>query len=76
MTDAPPARADLGVIGGSGFYEFLSDAERVAVSTPFGATVTRAPGNASSTHRRSASETTVTASTRLTARASHPPATP
>lgn len=36
MTDAPPARADLGVIGGSGFYEFLSDAERVTVSTPFG----------------------------------------
>jgi 5'-methylthioadenosine phosphorylase len=36
MTDAPSARADLGVIGGSGFYEFLSDAERVAVSTPFG----------------------------------------
>ena len=36
MTDAPSARADLGVIGGSGFYEFLADAERVAVSTPFG----------------------------------------
>src|SRR6478672_2807938 len=36
MTDAPSARADLGVIGGSGFYEFLSEAERVAVSTPFG----------------------------------------
>lgn len=26
----------IGVIGGSGFYEFLSDAEEVAVSTPFG----------------------------------------
>ena len=36
MTDAPTARADLGVIGGSGFYEFLTDAERVAVDTPFG----------------------------------------
>lgn len=30
------ARADIGVIGGSGFYHFLADAERVAVSTPFG----------------------------------------
>jgi 5'-methylthioadenosine phosphorylase len=29
-------RADLGVIGGSGFYEFLTDAEQVSVSTPFG----------------------------------------
>jgi 5'-methylthioadenosine phosphorylase len=36
MTDAPSARADLGVIGGSGFYEFLTDAERVSVETPFG----------------------------------------
>lgn len=30
------ARADVGVIGGSGFYEFLSDVERVRVDTPFG----------------------------------------
>ena len=30
------ARAEIGVIGGSGFYEFLSDSERVTVSTPFG----------------------------------------
>lgn len=30
------ARAEIGVIGGSGFYEFLSDAERVSVATPFG----------------------------------------
>jgi 5'-methylthioadenosine phosphorylase len=30
------ARAEIGVIGGSGFYEFLADAERVTVSTPFG----------------------------------------
>lgn len=36
MTDAPTPRADLGVIGGSGFYEFLTDAHRVAVDTPFG----------------------------------------
>ena len=36
MTETPSPRADLGVIGGSGFYEFLSGAERVAVSTPFG----------------------------------------
>ena len=30
-------RADVGVIGGSGFYSFLDDVERVPVSTPFGA---------------------------------------
>jgi len=29
-------RASIGVIGGSGFYSFLDDAERVSVSTPFG----------------------------------------
>ncbi len=29
-------RAEIGVIGGSGFYEFLSDAQRVGVATPFG----------------------------------------
>jgi 5'-methylthioadenosine phosphorylase len=28
--------ADIGVIGGSGFYEFLTDAEEVPVETPFG----------------------------------------
>jgi 5'-methylthioadenosine phosphorylase len=28
--------ADLGLIGGSGFYEFFDQAERVRVSTPFG----------------------------------------
>jgi 5'-methylthioadenosine phosphorylase len=33
---ADPARADIGVIGGSGFYEFLSDTERISVTTPFG----------------------------------------
>jgi 5'-methylthioadenosine phosphorylase len=31
-----PARAEIGVIGGSGFYEFLDDSQRVKVSTPFG----------------------------------------
>ena len=31
-----PAIADIGVIGGSGFYEFLTDAEEVQVTTPFG----------------------------------------
>lgn len=31
-----PARADIGVIGGSGFYSFLADSERVTVHTPFG----------------------------------------
>ena len=30
------ARAEIGVIGGSGFYEFLTDSERVSVTTPFG----------------------------------------
>jgi len=30
------AVADIAVIGGSGFYEFLTDAREVAVSTPFG----------------------------------------
>jgi 5'-methylthioadenosine phosphorylase len=28
--------ADIGVIGGSGFYEFLTDAREVKVTTPFG----------------------------------------
>lgn len=31
--DAPPA---LGVIGGSGFYEFMDDADWITVETPFG----------------------------------------
>lgn len=30
-------RADVGVIGGTGFYSFLDDAEEVAVETPYGA---------------------------------------
>jgi 5'-methylthioadenosine phosphorylase len=29
-------RPDIGIIGGSGFYTFLSEPERVAVDTPFG----------------------------------------
>src|SRR5580658_9384893 len=40
MTDstAPTDRAGglIGVIGGSGFYEFLSSADEVSVQTPFG----------------------------------------
>jgi 5'-methylthioadenosine phosphorylase len=32
----PTPRAEIGVIGGSGFYAFLDDAERVSVTTPFG----------------------------------------
>jgi 5'-methylthioadenosine phosphorylase len=32
----PSPRAEIGVIGGSGFYTFLSDAERVSITTPFG----------------------------------------
>ena len=31
-----PPVADIGVIGGSGFYEFLTDASEVRVQTPFG----------------------------------------
>jgi 5'-methylthioadenosine phosphorylase len=31
-----PDQASIGVIGGSGFYEFLDDATTVAVETPFG----------------------------------------
>ncbi len=34
MTGMP--RAEIGVIGGSGFYEFLEGAERVHVDTPYG----------------------------------------
>ena len=33
---AGSARADIGVIGGSGFYEFLTHSERVRITTPFG----------------------------------------
>ena len=29
-------RADIGIFGGSGFYEFLDDVERVEIDTPFG----------------------------------------
>src|SRR5690242_19217838 len=29
--------ASIGVVGGSGFYEFLEDAEEIKVDTPFGA---------------------------------------
>lgn len=39
MTSPPSqaaGRADIGVIGGSGFYEFLTGAQRVSVDTPFG----------------------------------------
>lgn len=31
-----PARAEIGVIGGSGFYSFLDDTTEVAVDTPYG----------------------------------------
>jgi 5'-methylthioadenosine phosphorylase len=31
------AQASIGVIGGSGFYEFLDEAREIAVQTPFGA---------------------------------------
>ena len=31
------ARAEIGVIGGSGFYEFLESADEISVDTPYGA---------------------------------------
>ena len=34
MTDLP--RADIGVFGGSGFYEFLTGVEEIKVETPYG----------------------------------------
>ncbi|HET7475371.1 MAG TPA: S-methyl-5'-thioadenosine phosphorylase [Dermatophilaceae bacterium] len=39
MTTAaqPPARAAVGVIGGSGLYQLLDDARQLVVETPFGA---------------------------------------
>ncbi|MEU8256567.1 S-methyl-5'-thioadenosine phosphorylase [Micromonospora inaquosa] len=33
---SPPDRAPVGVIGGSGFYEFLDDVAEVTVDTPYG----------------------------------------
>ena len=36
MTRPASARADIGIIGGSGFYSLLDDAEPVDVPTPFG----------------------------------------
>ena len=35
--DAQLPPADLGIIGGSGFYTFLNNPERVTVDTPYGA---------------------------------------
>ncbi|WP_019634911.1 S-methyl-5'-thioadenosine phosphorylase [Actinomadura atramentaria] len=37
MTTSRPPVAEIGVIGGSGFYSFLTDAEEIRVDTPFGA---------------------------------------
>jgi purine nucleoside phosphorylase len=31
-----PDLAEIAVVGGSGFYEFLEDAEEVKIDTPFG----------------------------------------
>ena len=36
MTEPGEPRAEIGVFGGSGFYELLSGADEVAVSTPYG----------------------------------------
>src|SRR6266516_2103108 len=35
-TSSPSDPADIGVIGGSGFYSLLDDAETIAASTPYG----------------------------------------
>jgi 5'-methylthioadenosine phosphorylase len=37
MADSTSAQADIGVIGGSGFYSFLDDVMEVTVETPYGA---------------------------------------
>ncbi|MDQ1565316.1 MAG: 5-methylthioadenosine phosphorylase [Actinomycetota bacterium] len=34
--DVPPATAEIGVFGGSGFYSFLDDAVEVTLDTPYG----------------------------------------
>lgn len=36
VSNSQTARADLAVIGGSGFYSFLGEAEQVRVETPYG----------------------------------------
>ncbi len=36
MSESSSGRAEVGVIGGSGFYEFLDDPQTVAVETPYG----------------------------------------
>lgn len=33
-----PAKAELGIFGGSGFYSFLEDVEEIELETPYGAT--------------------------------------
>ncbi|GHF10020.1 MULTISPECIES: S-methyl-5'-thioadenosine phosphorylase [Streptomyces] len=37
MVDIGTAQADIGVIGGSGFYSFLDDVTEIQVKTPYGA---------------------------------------
>lgn len=36
FSETAPARAEIGVFGGSGFYDFLTDAETIRVDTPYG----------------------------------------
>src|SRR5215470_4818475 len=36
MSAATPGLASIGVIGGSGFYEFLDEPREITVETPFG----------------------------------------
>ncbi|MFI5634124.1 S-methyl-5'-thioadenosine phosphorylase [Streptomyces sp. NPDC051664] len=36
MTEQRPPAAEIGIIGGSGFYELLEDAQQLTVGTPYG----------------------------------------
>ena len=36
MSHAPPAAADIGVFGGSGFYSLLENVQEITVETPYG----------------------------------------
>ncbi len=55
-----PPMAEIGIFGGSGFYEFLDDVEEVVVATPYGdpaapvtiGTVGRTPGRVPARHGR------------------------
>ena len=61
------ARAEVGVIGGSGFYSFLDDAREVRVETPFGEpSGTRSSARSTAARWRSCHATGVTTGCRRT----------